>query len=256
MFPESKHCAFVMATNRLLVLPLLIPLACSVATLRASVYVPPGLNPGELYHLAFVTSGAMRGVSHEIAVYNQFVQEQAALNPSLTGTDMGVVWRAIASTPRVGAQDNAPVGVDVPVFLLDGTRIADGFAEMWDGAFDAPLNRDQFASLVLPNVWTAATDLGSVYSPYEMSPPSRGQFNGFTYSNYESWINSRSSIQFSEKFPLYALSQTLAVPSNEPFEATEGHVPEPLSAVIWLWLGGVLGLFGAYRRRSVESATR
>ncbi len=59
----------------------------SVASADAEIYRPTGLSPGDEYQLAFVTSGTTDATSADIGTYNDFVNLQAALNPSLTGTD-------------------------------------------------------------------------------------------------------------------------------------------------------------------------
>ena len=105
--------------------------------------VPADLNPGDPYHLVFVTQGMRDGTSAAIADYDAFVNAEAALNPSVTGT--GVQWYAIASTASVSARDHAVVGANVPVYLLDGTtKIADGYADIWDGSIDSTIDVDQF----------------------------------------------------------------------------------------------------------------
>ena len=97
----------------------------------ADIVVPAGLSPGDTYHLAFVTHGTTNATSYNIDDYNSFVQAQTALNPSLTGTHMGVVYKAIGSTIEKAANVNALVSG--PVYLLNGTKIVDDFADMWDG---------------------------------------------------------------------------------------------------------------------------
>src|SRR5687768_14537876 len=113
-------------------------LCCVASSSHGSIFVPPGLNPGDMYHLAFVTRDERDATSSDITVYNAFVQVQAALNPTLTGTDMGVLWNAIGSTASVNARDNAPVAA--AVYLLDGTKIADDFGDIWDGSIDSVLD--------------------------------------------------------------------------------------------------------------------
>ena len=125
-----------------LVLTILV-FSMTAATSQASVFVPAGLQPGDMYHLAFVTAGARDATSTMIGDYNVFVRSQAAMNSALTGTDMGVMYNAIASTSDDIARVNALVAA--PVYLLDGTKIADGFDDMWDGDIDANFQVDQYA---------------------------------------------------------------------------------------------------------------
>ena len=90
--------------------------SCLVAVLLATtahaVVVPVGLNAGDPYHLVFVTQNGHDAVSRNVSVYNQFVNDEAALNPSLTGTDEGVQWFAVATVYLNNARDNAVVGAE------------------------------------------------------------------------------------------------------------------------------------------------
>ena len=55
----------------------------------AAIVVPTGINPGDTYQLVFVTAGTIDALSQspDIADYHDHAQAQAALNPSMTGTD-------------------------------------------------------------------------------------------------------------------------------------------------------------------------
>ena len=116
----------------------MVVVVVATASARADVFVPPGLNPGDMYHLVFVTVSVEDPTSSDIAVYNDFVQAEAAKYPSLTGTDLGVTYRAIASTSSVDARDNALVSA--PVYRLDGELVASGFDDMWDGSIQARIS--------------------------------------------------------------------------------------------------------------------
>ena len=185
----------------------------------AAVYVPPGLSPGDKYHLAFVSRDGRDALSANIMDYNNFVMAQAALNSSLTGTDMGVSWFAIASTPAVDARDNAVIGANVPIYLLDGTKIASGYADVWgDQSLDAPLNVTQFGVQTLETMtWTGSEPSGqenviipsgsvALGGPLAAAGLGNPQVSIFTWN----W----SGTDFKERLhPLYALSEELtAVP--------------------------------------------
>lgn len=59
-------------------------LAVAAGAARAApVTVPPGLNAGDQYRLAFVTDGRHDGTSNDIAVYNTFVTTEANLSAEL-----------------------------------------------------------------------------------------------------------------------------------------------------------------------------
>ncbi len=116
------------------------PAAASVIT------IPPDLNPGDPHRLVFITGGTNAASSTDISVYNAFVTSQAGANPTLV--DLGTTWYALGSTTATNARQNTATGSGggVPVYRLDGVRIADDYADLWDGTLDAPLFVDQFGS--------------------------------------------------------------------------------------------------------------
>ena len=67
------------------------------AVSQAGIVAPAGLLPGELYNLAFVTSGATKATSSDITTYDDFVRAQAALNPELA--PFVNYFQAVASSP-------------------------------------------------------------------------------------------------------------------------------------------------------------
>lgn len=110
----------------------------------AALPVPEGLGVGDTYQLAFSTRATTSATNHNIGFYNTFVQ--TAANNAGIGSGLGIGWTAIASTSSIDARDNAVVGANTPVYNLraDGPeKVADGFADMWDGSLDAPLLYDE-----------------------------------------------------------------------------------------------------------------
>ncbi len=182
----------------------------------AAPYVPPTLNPGDKYHLVFITNGARDATSSNISVYNSFVQGEAALNSTLTGTNVGVIYKAIASTTAIDASSNAPV--TAPVYNFNGDKIADTFADMWDGTIDNPIAYTQFVTTVFPpDIWTGTQTSGLAFTGNEL-----GQANPRTGRSDLAdgrWIDEIvSNAAFSSRF--YGLSQELTVPVPEPSTLT------------------------------------
>ena len=184
-----------------------------VASPVHAVVIPVGLNPGDPYHLVFVTRGFRDAASSDIADYNTFVNTEAALNPSLTGTDVGVQWFAIASTGAVDARDNAVVSA--PVYQIDGSiKVADGSGDMWDGSIDNRISLDQFEMTLFGLPWTGSGTTG-VESPLGAlgDPNARtGDTGEFTTD----WI-SDSTLPTTELLPLYALSEQFTAPEPATF---------------------------------------
>lgn len=138
--------------------------SCAVIAtdLANAIVVPSGLQ-GEHYYLAFVTQGTMDALSNNIGDYNDFVNAQAALNSGATGTDNGIQWRVVGSTPSIDAIDNIGLDPNVPIYLMDGmTKLVDSSTQLF-GCCEAgssislnnPLNQNQFGINVGDiQVWT------------------------------------------------------------------------------------------------------
>ena len=84
-------------------------------------------------------------MSRNIEDYNMFVQEVADKSPELD--QLGLVWRAVASTRGEDARDNTEtsplVSVGVPIYRVDGVLFAEDNENLW-GFFDE--NGDQIDS--------------------------------------------------------------------------------------------------------------
>ena len=109
--------------------------AASASATPISLATPAGLNPGDQFRFVFVTLGTITAESSDIEVYNSFVNTQAA---GATYGGSTVSWKAIGSTDTVDARDNVGgFGTSVPVYLVDGTRVANDLREgsggMWSG---------------------------------------------------------------------------------------------------------------------------
>lgn len=217
-------------------LPWLIVLAvvlCSRVA-QATPFVPPTLSPGDSYQLVFVTDGVHDAASGFISTYNTFVQNEAALNPALTGTNVGVVYKAIASTLGIDANLNAPV--TAPVYNFNGDKIADNFADMWDSTIDNPIVYTQYAGTVFPpDIWTGTQLNGLKFAGAELGAanPRTGRLDLADGK----WINETiSNSSFTSRF--YGLSNVLMVP-----------VPEP-SAIVLAMIGLASVALAAWRNRN------
>lgn len=201
--------------------------------LSVPITTPPGLNPGDPYRLAFVTSTSRDATSSNITEYNQFVDDQAETVAALAALNQD--WKAIASTASVDALTNtstdpSPAGnTGVPIFLLDGTKIADHYDELWSAALDAPVNVTESGA---PSgdqvVWTGSEPTGTA-ATFSMGTPSTVRA-GRTLFTDSRWIG-QFDLAPTELHPLYGISGVLS--------AAESAVPEPgtaFSLVAGLWL--------------------
>jgi len=115
----------------------------STAWLEAAVLVPTDLQNGDSYRLVFQTSVTTTATSNSISDYNSFV-DNLAKSPSSVVKDMNTTWKVIGSTLTVDARDNTGTNdsagdPSVPIYRVDGVRIANSNADLWDGAILAPI---------------------------------------------------------------------------------------------------------------------
>ena len=200
------------------------------AARAAPVTVPPGLNAGDQYRLAFVTDGRRDGTSNDIAVYNTFVTEQANLSAELAA--LNTTWMAVGSTfaasgqaslvdALVNTNTNPAVDSGYPIYRLDGTRVADNNADLWDGSIDAPIQVDQYGDTLNcsteSNCWVATgtetsgfgeinRQLGNIIGRDGFGP------TGLANQTGASWVND-GAYDFRLQDRFYAISDVLTAPA-------------------------------------------
>ena len=200
------------------VTPLLVISLVGLATRSghsSEIPIPAGLNPRETYHLAFVSVATTPAMSTNIDFYNNVVQADAEMAGYVT-ENYGVTWRAIVSTPTVAARDNALV--EGPVYLLDGTLLATGFDDFWDGTLLAPLELDPRFGI---NSWTTWTGTGaSGFQNLPLGNATERSRTGRTDRTDLAWIEGANNFTQNFNWKLYALSERLVVPVPEPSSRT------------------------------------
>ena len=100
---------------------------------------PSGISAGGKFRLLFLTEPR---TATGIATYNGFVQAAAAGGHAAIRTYAGR-FRAVGSTASISARDNTmTTGTGVPVYWLNGARVADDYGDFWDGTSDAQASSD------------------------------------------------------------------------------------------------------------------
>ncbi len=210
------------------------------ARVEASIVIntPVGLTPGDTFRIAFVTDGTTIATLPTIAEYNTFVNTDAG---AVTYNGISITFSAIGSTDAVSAISN--IGqTGAPVYLIDGTKIADSDTTssggLWSGTLLNPLNEDLSGSKFgAEPVWTGTRDNGDSVGGLALGDTGTTDVIGVTSETDDEWV-ATSQADFNRSLQMYGISAELTVPA----------VPEPSSIVIWLSAAGC-GAVGAKARR-------
>jgi len=234
---------------------LLAPVATAALIGHTGIFAPTGTNPttgqawavGDTYHVIFTTAGEIQATSSDIATYNTFVNDQAALStlPGVSNT----LWNAVGSTTAVDARDNAPV--TAPVYRLDDVFVANGasgFGEynFYEGdGLPNGLNVDQHGEGSSTDiVWTGSDEFGTDWG----SARALGEGGG---SN--SWIRAGrvddSSTAIGEYLDWESRDRRVEDHSMLAMSEQITVVPEPATALLVLLFGGCVGLAHLRRRK-------
>ncbi len=179
---------------------------------------PAGLEPGDSFRLMFVTSGSRSATERSISAYNSRVSEHAAENRRLE--PYADDFRALASAGSVNAFDNTETHHHyggVPVYWVDGHRIADDYHDLYDGSWANVAATDENGNAVRNNqVWTGSQFDGSHYPSFSLGH-SQARV-GFVQSGATGEEISGQALEANQRRPVYGLSPvfTIATPPAEP----------------------------------------
>ena len=128
--------------------------------------IPTGLGPGDSFRLMFIPSTGITAVGSSITTYDNHVQSAAAAGH----TDIQAyssAFKMLGSTRVTDARDHTgTTGVGVPIYWLNGAKIADNYADFYDGTWDeeAQGRRESGAVVNLSStwqIWTGSTHQGT-----------------------------------------------------------------------------------------------
>jgi len=221
-----------------------VALAATLGTAGAAqaalVVVPTDLAPGAQYRLVFVTDGTRDATSTNINDYNNFVTNQvtgSALANALSGAGLTTTWKAIGSTAS---------STGVPIYLINGNKVANNNADLWDGSIQTAINITQNDSAAgFPQVFTGTITNGTNQEITTVLGSGGNVLygnNGDMETNLWIWDDQT----FGEELrSFYGMSGVLTVPGNQP--PAPVTVPEPSSLLGYITLGGLM-LGGAVRK--------
>ena len=109
----------------------------------------PLLPPGKNFRLMFITSANHTPSSTTVGAYNTHVQGRANAVPALK--PIKDHFRAIVSGTDANARDNTntesgDMGRNAKIFWTNGVKVADGYADLYDGSWDHNSISDQYPS--------------------------------------------------------------------------------------------------------------
>ncbi len=180
---------------------------------------PSGLVVGNQFRLLFLTHTGRSPKSSDIADYNTYVQGQANASnahPAIKHYSAG--FTVVGSTADDDARDNTmTTGTGVPIYWLNGSKVADDYPDFYDGSWDDEANpRRRGGDVRYPhngNVWTGSADNGTAFTSHELGK-SAIIFAGLNTSAGP--LNSTYTTAPANTFPYYALSQVFTVGTNAP----------------------------------------
>ena len=204
---------------------------------NAALVEPAGLNPGDTYHVIFVSSTTRDATSADILDYDAHVN--AAADGAGIGSGIGLDWRALGSTTSVSAYDHlSPLFSDpdnTPIYNQNGDLVATSLNDLFSGgALDGPILYDENGVELITLVWTGTFRFGDAYTSFTL-----GSANNFT-------IYGNSDIQFSSAWVTNASSDASV---NRSLYGMSGAITVvPVPAAVWLFGSALLGL--SWRRRA------
>ena len=108
---------------------------------------PSGIRGGDQFRLIFLSSTKRKATSLDIADYNTFIRDltsegHRAIRPYADAFNVVGCTASMPGFPAgVNARDNTgTTGTGVPIYWLKGTKVADNYADFYDGSWDDEAN--------------------------------------------------------------------------------------------------------------------
>lgn len=203
------------------------------------ITTPADLNAGEEYRLVFVTASKRTAETRVISTYNDFATAAAESSPRLAALDTS--WSVIGSTlegpnsnlSTINAVTNSSTdwrptttnGNGVPIYRLDGARVADDYDDLWNNSIQNPISITDAGTIYSGFVWTGTTGTGTRTvrvlgnGRENHAGPAETSYGDSTRTDL-GWINVRAKSadllsldNAGKEFPFYAISGVLKVPS-------------------------------------------
>ena len=190
-------------------------------------YTPDGLASGDKFRLIFVTDSTTAASSTDISDYNTFAQTAAAKNARLVnkdGNSFSSHFRALASTSAAHAKENTwTTASSVPIYWLGGEKVADDYADFYDGDWDSYAGKTESGKSYTGEVWTGTGNNGRPIGRRDYLGGTQVAFANLSVpSPFARAVGDKTQLK-----PIYALSPVLVLSGPrgvEPgdFTATPG----------------------------------
>ena len=128
--------------------------------------IPTGLGPGDSFRLMFIPSTGISAGGSTTTGYDNHVQSAAAAGHADIQA-YSSAFKILGSTRATDARDHTgTTGVGVPIYWLNGAKVADNYADFYDGTWDeeAQGRRESGAVANLSSswqIWTGSTHQGT-----------------------------------------------------------------------------------------------
>ena len=128
--------------------------------------IPTGLGPGDSFRLMFIPSTGIDAAGSTTTGYDNHVQSAAAAGHADIQA-YSSAFKILGSTRATDARDHTgTTGVGVPIYWLNGAKVADNYADFYDGTWDeeAQGRRESGAVVNLSSswqIWTGSTHQGT-----------------------------------------------------------------------------------------------
>ena len=106
--------------------------------------IPAGFTTGDEFRLLFLSSTKRNSGSHDLSVFDTFIQDLAgAGHPDIQAYKAG--FKVVGCTDSVDANEHtgtiySPAAPGVPIYWLNGNKVADDYADFYDGNWDDEAN--------------------------------------------------------------------------------------------------------------------
>ena len=198
---------------------------------------PSGLVIGDKFRLIFLSSEKRTATPTGIAAYNDWIVANAREgHPAIVPYSNG--FKVVGCTAAVDARDStATTGTGVPIYWLNGNKVADDYADFYDGSWDDEANdknelgtdaHDTSQTENYPYTGCAHNGTESFDDPFSFA---LGDTGGVRVARPNSTINQHGPL-FSNLFidpsserPMYGLSKVFTVVPGNTGTLTTGGTP-------------------------------